>query len=385
MRRGTHRDDRSRAIQILTKGLATVIIFNPVAESRPKTAPRSMQYEVIVQKNRTLLYLFLIFFLFPLTVVAGHLDEKDSTEINSAISFQSWFSQANAKWQISFPYTTSTGIEGKIESRLDYKGIDSPLVIMRAGGNVAPRFAFDVVTGYGSISGGRGTDTDRFLPSSGGGFEFSRSTNSLDGDTRLWGINVYYNTRQFADTEAGPWGIVLGFLYYGDSLRMTGAVQTVSVPFDGSSFPPLGPFPPTQVLNSTFDFSWNLLKVGVVHQAELADALSYSGTLSVYPCVNYHGAGYWNLRAGTNSSDFRLESPNFIQKSEKGYGYEASLGLAYELSENAALSAGYQYMYLYAGNGINTVFFADGFAASSILDWAKITRHGAYATMLFRF
>jgi hypothetical protein len=51
---------------------------------------------------------------------------------------------------------------GKIESRLDYKKIDNPLVLMTAGGNVAARFAFNVVYGYGSIAGARGTDTTYF-------------------------------------------------------------------------------------------------------------------------------------------------------------------------------------------------------------------------------
>ena len=339
-----------------------------------------------MKTNKIALFLFLLFFLFPPIVFAEHIKSRDdAAEINAALGLQGWFSQADAKWQISFPYTTSTGVSGKIESRLDFKTIDSPLVIMTAGGNVTPRFAFDVVYGYGSISGGRGTDTDRFLPSSGGGLEFSQSTNRLDGDTRLWGINCYYNTSRFADKQAAPWGLVLGLLYYGDSLRMTNAVQTVSVPFDGSAFPPLGPFPPTQVLNSTYDFTWNLLKVGIVHQAELTKAFSYSGTLSVYPYVVYQGAGYWNLRAGTNPSDFRLQAPNFIQKSYKGYGYDASLGLVYELSEKVKLSAGYRYMYLYAGNGTDTVYFADGSAIPTTLDWATVTRQGVYAELLFKF
>ena len=331
--------------------------------------------------------LFLIFFLFPLTCVAGYLDNSgdDEPDINAALGVQGWFSQADAKWQISFPYTTAAGVAGKIESRLDYRKIDSPLVIATAGGNVAPRFAFDVVYGFGSITGGRGTDTDRFLPSSGGGVEFSRSTNSLDGDVRLWGINFYYNTSRFADTQAGPWGFVLGFLHYGDNLRMTNAVQTVSVPFDGTIFPLLGPFPANQVLNSTYDFSWNLLKTGVVNHAELTEGLTYTGTLSIFPYVDYQGEGYWNLRAGTNPSDFRLQSPNFIQKSKKGYGYEISLGLGYDIWENVELSAGYRYMYLYAGNGTDTVYFADGSTVESTLDWVTVSRHGAYAELFFRF
>jgi opacity protein-like surface antigen len=342
---------------------------------------------VIVTIRKATLLLFLIFFLFPLIGFAGYIDdhEDDYWEINAALGVQGWFSQADAKWQISFPYTTSAGVPGKIESRLDYRKIDSPLVIATAGGNIAPRFAFDVVYGYGSISGGRGTDTDRFLPSSGGGTEFSQSTNSLEGDVRLWGINVYYDTKRYADKQAGPWGIVLGFLHYKDSLRMTNAVQTVSVSFDGTNFPPVGPFSPNQVLDSTYDFSWNLLKTGVVHQAELAKGFSYSGTLSVYPYVDYQGEGYWNLRAGTNPSDFRTQSPNFIQKSKKGYGYEASLGLSYELADTVELLAGYRYFFLYAHGGTDITYFANGFEYASDLDWVSVTRHGAYAEMLFRF
>lgn len=329
----------------------------------------------------------MIVFLLPLAGFAEYPDDNDNAEreINAALGVQGWFSQANAKWQISFPYTTGAGVAGKIESRLDYKKIDSPLVITTAGGNVAPQFSFDVAYGYGSISGGRGTDMDSFIPSSGGGLAFSQSTNSLAGDVRLWGINFYYNTKRFADKQAGPWGLVVGYLHYKDSLQMTNAVQTVSVPFDGTIFPLVGPFPSNQVLNSTYDFSWNLLKAGVVSQAELVRGLSYSGTLSVYPYVDYRGEGYWNLRAGTGPSDFRLQSPNFIQKSNKGYGYEASLGLVYDVSENMELSAGYRYFYLYVKNGNDTVYFADGSSLQSILDWVTVTRQGAYAELLFKF
>ena len=166
---------------------------------------------------------------------------------------------------------------------------------------------------------------------------------------------------------------------------MTSAEQTVSVPFDGSVFPQLGPFPPSQPLNSTYDFSWNLLKVGASHQAKLANRLSYASTLSVYPYVDYRGEGYWNLRTGTAGTDFRAQAPNFIQTSQTGYGYDASLGLAYELSEYMELLAGYRYFFLYAGNGIDTTYFANGSSVQSTLDWVTVTRHGAYGEILFKF
>jgi hypothetical protein len=329
-----------------------------------------------VTTRKTTLLLFLIFVLFPHIAFAGYIDGRDDDgEISMALGVQGWFTQANAKWQISFPYTTqlansgiSAGTPGKIESRLDYGKIDSPMVIATAGGNVAPGFAFDVVYGYGSINGGHGTDTDRFLPSSGGNLLFSESTNDLHGDVRLWGINFYYNAKRFGDKQAGPWGFVLGYLQYGDNLTMTNGVQTVPLNFDGLSNP-AGPFPG---LDSTYNFSWKMAKVGVLHQAELGKGFSYTGALSVFPYVDYKGEGYWNLRA-----------LNFTQKSNKGYGYEASLGLIYEFSEYMELQAGYQYMYLYARNGTDTT--EGSTLPPPTLDWVTVTRHGAYAELLFKF
>ncbi len=340
--------------------------------------------------RKATLFLFILCILFPQSGFAGYFDDRDDgeSEINMALGAQGWISQANAKWQISFPYTTqyanpgvSAGTPGKIESRLDYGKIDSPLYITTAGANIAPRFAFDVLFGYGSITGGRGTDTDRFLPSSGGGIVFSQSKNALDGDVRLWGIDFYYNTRRFGDKQAGPWGLVLGYLHYRDSLTMTNGLQTVPFNFENRS-QPAGPF---SGLDSSYDFSWNLFKVGVIRQAELAKGLSYVCELFTYPYVDYQGEGFWNLRAGTNPSDFRSQSPNFIQKSKNGYGYEASLGLGYEFSENVELLAGYRYFFLYARGGTDTTYFADGSEYTADLDWVTVTRHGAYAEMLFKF
>jgi opacity protein-like surface antigen len=338
-----------------------------------------------MKNKKTILLFSLAFFLFPVIALAGYLDvrnEDENGKIHAAFGIQSWLSQADAKWQISFPVFTNTGQPaGKIESRLDFKNIDSPVTIITAGGKINTLLSFDALYGIGSISGGHGIDTDRFLPSSGGGLDFSQSTNSLSGDVRMWGINFFYNSKRFGQTNKGPWGMVLGYLHYEDSLVMQNGVQTSSVPFEGIVMP-LGPFPG---LNSSFDFSWKAFKVGVTHQDLLSKHLSYSGMASFYPYVSYRGEGYWNLRAGNNPSDFRRQPPNFMQDSSQGYGFDATLGLLYHVSENIELSAGYRYFYLYASNGTDTVFFADGSSAQSKLDWATVTRHGAYAELMFRF
>lgn len=356
-------------------------------EAHPDDHIRARRYGVFVRIEKVLLLFILLSIMAPLSAFAGYIDDrnKDNGENTTAISFQGWHSQADAKWRISFPYISNAGIPGSIESELSFKKIDSPMTVLRAGGKIQPQFSFDVAYGFGSIAGGQGTDSDRFIPFSGEGLEFSQSRNTVTGDVKTWEINLYYNRRRFADNQGGHWGLSLGLLHYADSLRLTEGVQTVSIPFDGTAFPALGPFPSNQVLNCTYDFDWYALKVGVLRQAALTEHISYAGTLSGYPYISYTGEGYWNLRAGTNPTDFRLKSPNFVQKSTSGYGYEASIGLNYAFFEQSALSIGYRYLSLYAHNGTDTTYFADGSAAVDRLDWVTVARHGAYAEMLIRF
>jgi len=261
--------------------------------------------------------LFLFFLLLPSLASAGFIDVRDQDgEINSAVGLKGWFSQADAKWRISFPYVTSGGQAGKIESELRFNDIDSPLAVVTGGGKIGSRFSFDILYGAGDIARGRGTDTDRFIPSSGSGLEFSQSQNDISGDVMMWGGNLYYNNKLLPGAGSGPWGLVVGFLHYEDNLTLRNGAQTNTVPFEGLNMP-LGPF---SGLNSTFNFEWNMLKVGVLRRARLSKGFSYSGLFAAYPYVDYRGEGYWNLRAGTNPNDFRMQSPNFIQQASTSYG-----------------------------------------------------------------
>lgn len=310
---------------------------------------------------------------------------------SAGVGMQTWFSSADAKWQISFPYATrssnpgiAAGTQGKMESELKFRRIDSPIMVVEAGGGLTPLFSFDVLYGYGAVAGGRGMDTDRFVYAD-GRREYSVSQSDLAGEVRLAGLNLYYNNNRFDDPRQDAWGLVVGFLHYSDRLMMTQGEQTVSQAFDGAYYPPVGPFSSNAVLNSTFDFSWDTLKVGASRQAALTRAIGYEALLSIYPYVSYHGEGYWNLRAGTNPSNFRTQSPNFVQKAPFGYGYEALLGLTCDVGANIGLSAGYRYFFLRALNGTHTVYFADGSSSDTGLDWATVTREGAYVGALFRF
>ncbi len=316
---------------------------------------------------------------------------RGSEEANAGISVQGWLSAAEAKWQISFPYATRStnpgipvGTAGTMESELKFKRIDSPITVVTGGGGITPRISFDVMFGYGLVARGRDSDTDRFVYD-GGRKDYSVSQSDLDGDVRMVGLNFYYNYSRFDFPKRGAWGLVVGYLHYADRFMMTNGYQAVSQPFEGSYYPSVGPFEPSMVLNSSFDFTWDTVKVGVTRQAALRGPFGYEAILSVYPYVSYHGEGYWNLRAGSYASNFRTESPNFVQKAPWGYGYEAQLGLTYDISGHVGLAAGYRYLFLRAMNGLDTVYFADGSSSDTNLDWATVTRQGAFAEALLRF
>ncbi|HEY6010671.1 MAG TPA: hypothetical protein VIX18_04295, partial [Nitrospirota bacterium] len=305
-------------------------------------------------KIRSLSFIFsLLLLLSPCAAFAGFDDSSESSdELTAAIGMRGWFTQADAKWQISFPYITSGGQIGKIESELRFKNIDSPMFVMTGGGKIAPEFSFDVLLGMGSIAGGSCTDIDRFV-SPGGSLEFSRSRSDISGDVRMWGGNVYFNNApHLPSTRFGGWGAVFGFLHYEDNLTLRNGVQTNSASFDGM-YMPLGPF---SGLNSTYDFSWNMLKIGVLNRTQADKNLSFLSQFAVYPYVDYHGEGYWNLRAGTGPTDFRVQSPNFVHDSNKGYGLDASLEVIFTAAENVELSAGYRHFYLYAKDGTDRVY-----------------------------
>ncbi len=299
---------------------------------------------------------------------ASALGEYQSEgEIRAALGVQSWFSSADAKWKISIPYST-----GRLESELNFNNIDSPLIIFFGAGKLSDSVSFDLVYGTGSIAGGRAIDTDRFIPDVGAGSVLSESSSDITGDVRMLGGNIYFNNSRLARPKEGRWGIVAGFLHYEDNLTIRNGTQTV---------PPLGPF---GGLDSSYDFSWTAVRIGITRQAALAKSFFYSGVLSVYPYAVYRGEGYWNLRT-TGPNAFRAQSPNFIQESSNGYGYDAALELVYAFSENAELSAGYRYFYLYARNGTDTTYFADGTEYVDRLDWVTVTRQGAYVQALFKF
>ncbi|HAK60198.1 MAG TPA: hypothetical protein DCO77_07415 [Nitrospiraceae bacterium] len=320
--------------------------------------------------NYFLVLSFLACFSPPIPALAEEQNENGKW----SFAIEEWFSRADAGWQISFSNSGSSG-PGKVESELTFERINSPITILKGSRPLGSDWSLEAALGIGNINSGQGTDTDRFFPLSGGVDVFSQSKQDLSGDVLLLEINAYRRRNR----TSNPWGLIVGFLHYEDRLRMRNGVQTISGTFNGDSFPLVGTV--LTGLDSTYDFYWTALKIGTLYEWNTLKRLSLNGSLSLYPVTVYYGEGFWNLRAGTS---FRTAAPSFTHLS-LGFGFEAKLGLTFLITKRVNFGAGYRYLHLKAKDGTYTVYPSNGPKATADLDWAEVTRHGAYARFLFQF
>lgn len=317
-----------------------------------------------MQKRSIILILSLLFFQPAISWGIGNTLETPYT-----LDIREWLSSGDAGWQISFPSITSFGDVGKTESELRFKKINSPITIVRAAAGLGPEWTLDASFGYGSIDNGHGTDTDRDISYTYGVYVWSVSTQDISGDVRLFELN-FTHRRQLQNNKYAPSRFVIGFLHYEDRLKMTNGVQTT---------PPDGPFPG---LHSTYDFYWNALKIGAGREWKYGERLFFSGSIALFPFIDYQGEGFWNLRACT---DFRCSPPSFTHASRSGRGYEASIELKYQVGNTTQLTAGYRYLYLKAENGTDITYFNDGTVGVANLDFVEVTRQGVYLGLMLRF
>jgi len=275
------------------------------------------------------------------------------------IGFETWLSNGKGEWEIEFG---DFFFQGK--SKLKWEDIDAPVLILNAEAALTPKISVSGSFGMGDIDDGKNTDGDWI-----GGFQYSESRADTDGDFTLGDINIYY---QILSTEVAgkpmELDVFAGYLYYEDDLRDKNGVQTVideqavNEPFDG--------------LNSTYNFKWQMAKLGVRIKSQLSDAFNIVGNFAVLGLIDYEGEGYWNLR-----DDFRSDDPNFVQSADTGTGFEGKVSVRYILVENIFLQGGYRVIYMRAEDGSDKTYFADGSSESTDLSYVESLRHGAFAAL----
>ena len=140
----------------------------------------------------------------------------------------------------------------------------------------------------------------------------------------------------------------------------------MSVPFGG--------------LDSTYDFRWKVFRAGVRGEYPLGSRAVLRGSVGYLFGITYRGEAFWNLR-----TDYRRTAPNFVHEASSGSGSDVRVSLAYLPRPFLGLEVGYRRIRLKAGDGIDTVYLADGSTLASDLNSVQSTRSGFFLEVTGRY
>lgn len=287
------------------------------------------------------------------------------------VSISEWFSISDSWWEISDP---------TFRSRLDFEETDSDITTFGGEIHFSKRFAVRASYGFGDIDDGRVVDSDR----DGSNVQFSESRSKGRGDTSIFELGGSF----LATKRQNPFQLFLylGYINYRDDIRITDGVQTLS---DNINVPPVGTV--LTGLNSTYDFRWEFLKIGVEGELRKKGRFGLGGGAYYLYLDTYRGEAYWNLRAGSNPGDFKSQPPNFVHDADEGYGVDAFIAVSYNVSASAIISLGYRYFTLKAEDGTDTTYIVVSSspyivgAFTSSLDTVEAERKGPYVSFEMKF
>ncbi len=281
------------------------------------------------------------------------------------LDFELWNTTGQGNWEISF-----AGLDPDLgffsgRSRLDWRNIDSAVIVLGAEAGLSRSWALAGHLGRGRVADGDNTDSDWFTVPSRGWHDFKifESMAETSGRTTTGDISLVW--RPTAAVPGSPWSLDLsaGWQYYADELRDRRGVTVIDL-----GIPVREPIPG---LNSTYDFRWRGWRLGMAAGLRAGTRLSFSAGYTLLFGLDYRGEAFWNLR-----EDFRSTPPNFVHDAGGGRGYEATVGVAYRAGSNAVLTLGYRWLSLKVKNGTDVVYFADGTRGESSLDAVESSRRG---------
>ena len=279
-----------------------------------------------------------------------------------------WWTTGEANWTERGSELASPLID-RYRSELKYEDIDSLLLTLGAEVKLSDSVRVKAMYGSGSIDDATGTDGDWVdgarLPRE---IHVSESRHDLDGDTDLWEAALLWRLPIEREDLVLDGFVSVG--RYRDGTRSTNARQTLldEQPLDVS----------ISGLNSTYDFEWTSVKVGVEGEYRTANNCYLCGRLAIAPYVDYQGEAFWNLR-----EDFKRTPPNFVHDANTGVGLEAKLGAGYRW-KRVEFEAGYWWFMYDVEDGTSETFFVDGTSSFSGLE-ADAERGGVYGQVGVRF
>ena len=319
--------------------------------------------------------------LWGVTVLAAPMSESMVTD-HVQLGVKTWFSQGSDEWEISFDdFLGDYYYQGC--SRLEWEKMDGTIPVLFGEIRFTSWLRLGGSYGSSDSSGGENTDTDWLDAPDLGYYNqvISQSIADTEGDTTFYDINLYFRLNRlltvYPKNIKGTLDGYFGYQSYKDKLNDHNGVQTadldgntINEPFDG--------------LDSTFDFDWSAVRLGLRGEYPILDCLLVKGDAALLTGAKYEGEGFWNLR-----SDMKPTPPNFTQEADAGSGYDIKLGVAYKPIPYVTIEAGYWFFSLSASDGTETTYYAkdvyDVDESTESLDDAKSTRDGFYVALSGNF
>jgi hypothetical protein len=286
------------------------------------------------------------------------------------LSLGTYFSRGENSWQTGFSTATGPG-----RSVLEFKDLDgaTPFASLTLR-HPQSLVGINLSAGSGSLSGGRGTDSDYL-----NGGLFLQSQTAVSDDLTFWSADL---ETTFSGFWGRPWYLkpFLGWQQHQEKLRLTNGQWTIIRGLPDRQ--------PLFGLDSRYDFNWEAVRLGVQGGLDLITRpenglrqLGLKASCAFFPYLRYRGEGRWNLR-----SDLKPD-PSFVHEAEQtGWGgWDGQLGLDYRPWEFLEFEGGVRAGYFKITDGTNTIHLSDNTALTTDLDRAETWRYGLYFKITGRF
>lgn len=271
--------------------------------------------------------------------------------------------QSSGLWNISFPTQLKDGTAVTGSSELDYNNMNNLSLSLLFKIRIAIiNFELEFQPPFlsPSLSNGTGFDSDLFQIPGQNTTLFSKSSFQNQNAAIYINLKGMFDLTHFqlANKNLRLQGL-FGYKKHIENITMTEGEQLLSNNsfFTDITVPPIGA--KFDALQSTYEFNWNSLEAGLTIENEINKDL----IIKIIPSLLYNfytGEGFWNLRAYDSDPTeyaWRNESPNFMHYSASGFGFNLNLGLQYNLTSENIFCFNYQYIYQYASNGKETLYF----------------------------
>ena len=323
------------------------------------------------------------FFVVNGPVQAGNNATGKKTLPDIDLSLGVWSSTGSTTW--THDASAFEPLVGNPTSRLDYDGVDSTIVELRAHIHLPRGFKAEIAYGAGDAEDGRFTDQD-FLSAKGAEFFdssvqgehlYSETTSDLNGDTvRYFDIELdktMYGSHG-AETEAG---VSVRYLNWNEKHRAQGLTQTICTAPNRICVPEgFSGFNDRDVILN--DARWQALFVGVWAERQINERLGLSGEIFFAPLADLTSDDRHLLRPDLSQSpSFRLTGV--------GRGVAARVDANYRFTPRLTGSVGFRYWWAEVTNetGGFIVFPASGEPFGATLKRFESERYGLILNLVY--